>query len=207
MLCPVCHRWCASSGVCGECRRMMRPATERILPGGVRVVAAFEHQGPARSLVHHLKYRGLVGYADLTAAVLAEFIPPLPLVPVPRAWSRRIRYGIDPAATLAARLSARTGAPVLNLLAAPFHAPRRAEGDHAAGVEGLRLRRPVKIEVIVVDDVVTTGATLLGAIGLLGSEWVRMAVTANAVTEVSSLRRRLPIALEERRYALSTDSR
>lgn len=42
-------------------------------------------------------------------------------------------------------------------------------------------------EVVLVDDVVTTGRTLEAAIGLLGSGNVALAVSANAAPPVSSL--------------------
>ncbi|MBW3666959.1 MAG: hypothetical protein KY394_05120, partial [Actinobacteria bacterium] len=83
MVCLVCHR-VDRSALCQRCRLSLRPAPERLLPGGIRLVSAFEHTGAARELIHHLKYRGITGYADLVAALLAPRIPRLPLVPVPR---------------------------------------------------------------------------------------------------------------------------
>ena len=144
-------------------------------------MAAFEHVGPARILVHHFKYRGLGGYADLAASMLAMRLPSLPLVPVPRALTRRVRYGIDPARALADRLARHLGVPVLPLLEAPLHKQRRAGGDHSRAVAGFRLLQVPRGPVLVVDDVVTTGATLLSAIASIGPSHVRAAVVANAV--------------------------
>lgn len=144
------------------------------------MVAAFTHEGPARDLVHELKYRGALGYARVAAAAIADRIPHLPLVPVPRVVSRKLRYGVDPAREFAAVISAITGAPVLRLLAAPLHAPRRAGGDHRRQTVRFRLVGAPPPQVILVDDVVTTGGTLLAAATSVGPDRVVMAVAANS---------------------------
>ncbi|MEE9178555.1 MAG: hypothetical protein V3U46_09010 [Acidimicrobiia bacterium] len=195
MLCQTCHRFHSGHLICARCRQQIRLASDRLLPGGVRLVAAFEHSGPAKTLIHHFKYRGLAGYADLAASVLAERLPQLPLVPVPRARTRRIRYGIDPARALADRLAHHLGVPVLSLLQPPLHRQRRAGGDHSRGVTGFRLRHTPEGPVLVVDDVVTTGATMLSAITSIGENHVRAAVAANAVPGGTSLPATKPSAL------------
>ena len=143
--------------------------------------------GPARVLSHHLKYRALVGYARLVAGLVANRVPVVPLVPVPRALSRRLRYGIDPAVEIAASMSTLTGAPVLRVLRPRVHSRRRAGGDHGAPVAGLSLRYRVENPVALVDDVVTTGATVQSAIEEIGRLNVAYVVSANAANQVSSL--------------------
>ncbi|HEY6628548.1 MAG TPA: phosphoribosyltransferase family protein [Acidimicrobiia bacterium] len=165
----------------------MRPAPDRVLSGGVRLVAAFEHSGPARALVHQLKYRGLTAYADVVAMVLEGIIPRLPIVPVPRVWSRQLQYGVDPAVVLAERLARSLRVPVIKSLSAPIHTRRRAGGDHSRPVAPFRMTEVIAGGVVLVDDVVTTGRTLEAAIGLLGAERVALAVCANAAPPVSSL--------------------
>lgn len=151
------------------------------------MVASFEHVGAARQLVHLLKYRGVLDVADMAAEVLAPKIPQLPLVPVPRALSRRLRYGVDPALEIALRLSRRINAPVVRALGAPMHSRRRAGRDHDAPVSSLPLRMRTPGPIVVVDDVVTTGATVEAACRALGFGNVQMAVAASAVSGVSSL--------------------
>jgi predicted amidophosphoribosyltransferase len=163
------------------------PAPDRILPGGLRLVSAFEHSGPAKVLVHNLKYQGVSGYPDLVAEALAGRAPRCPLVPVPRALSRRLRYGVDPSHLLARAIGERLGVPVLSLLRSPLHTARRAGGDHARPVGTFRTRVPLD-EVVLVDDVVTTGATIRAAADSLGPGMVRLALSANVVSGVSSLR-------------------
>ncbi|HZD22893.1 MAG TPA: hypothetical protein VE569_05755 [Acidimicrobiia bacterium] len=145
-------------------------------------MAPFEHVGAARSLMHLLKYRGVTHLAGIAAELLAGRIPPLPLVPVPRTLSRRIKYGIDPALLIARQLSKRTGQPVIRALSAPLYTRRRAGGDHHRSPPVFRLRRHPPDRVVVIDDVVTTGATILSAVAALGADKVEMAAAANVVT-------------------------
>lgn len=191
MVCQVCHR-ISPRWLCKVCLGELRPAPDRILPGGIRLIAAFEHEGPAKALIHNLKYRGVATYADLVADTLADCLPKLPVVPVPRALSRLIKYGVDPASILARRLGARLGAPALRLLASPLHTPRRAGGDHSRSAQGFRVRIAYPGEVILVDDVVTSGATISAAIVAIGTERVRLAVSANAALSQTSSRARRP---------------
>lgn len=197
MLCQACRRFSSAVMLCRGCRREMRPVPDRVLPNGLLLVAAFEHSGPAKSLVHHLKYRGLAGYADLVAATVAPRLPRLPVVPVPRALSRRLRYGVDPARVLARRIGAHLDVPVIDALTPPLHAPRRAGGDHSRSSPAFGLRLRPDTPVIVVDDVVTTGSTLISATNALGERWVHAGVAANAVAEVSTLRRATNLLVAE----------
>jgi predicted amidophosphoribosyltransferase len=151
-------------------------------------VAAFEHVGPAKALIHGLKYRGVRGYETLVAGVVASHLPRLPVVPIPRALSRRLVYGVDAAAVISGAIASELGVPVLDLLQAPIHSRRRAGGDHRRPVPRFRLELDPGCQVILVDDVVTTGATLLAASGSLGGDVVSLAVAANLVPVVSSLR-------------------
>lgn len=186
MVCQVCL---AVSGgtLCDRCRAGLRPAPERVLAGSVRLVSAFEHSGPARTLIHHLKYRGVLEYADFVAQILAPRMPRLPLVPIPRVWSRYLRYGVDPARELARRISRMQDLPVWDVFNRPLHHPRRAGGDHGQVPMRLTLKVRPTTPVIVVDDVVTSGATLDRAIDSIGRAWVSLAVAANAATTVSTL--------------------
>ena len=183
-MCLACNRL-SSARICDGCRCALAPAPERIVGEGLRVVAAFVHEGPAKQLVHGLKYRGVLGYADVAAAAVAHLVPPLPLVPVPRVLTRRLRYGVVPSGELAAALAALTGGPVVRLLGGPIHAPRRAGGDHGARPPRFRVVSPPPGGIILVDDVVTTGGTLVAAAGAIGPGRVVMAVAANSARKRS----------------------
>ena len=185
MLCSACHRF-ASGFLCDRCRASLRPASERILEGGIRLVAAFEHAGVARELVHGLKYRGLTRFADLVVDVVAPRVPPFPVVPVPRTWSRQLLYGVDPAREIGLRLARRLNTSLFELLSPPIHARRRAGGDHSMPAPELRARRPPDGPFVLVDDVVTTGATVSSAAQALGMGRLALVVAANAADMVSS---------------------
>ena len=186
MVCLAC-RQITTGRICRRCELSLQPAADRLLPGGIRLVAAYWHEGAAKTLVHHLKYRGITEYAELAAELVVGRVPSLPLVPVPRALSRRMKYGVDPARAIASALGRRTGAPVVDVLAHPWHTPKRAGGDHSRTVRPFRVRRFLRFPVVVVDDVVTTGATALAAVAAIGSDLVGAVAAANVVPEMSNL--------------------
>lgn len=178
MVCPACHGP-ARRGLCRHCVASLRPARQMLLPGGILLIAAYEHDGAARALMHHLKYRGIAGFAEMAAAELSDLVPPVPLVPVPRALTRRLKYGVDPARVIADALSRRLRVPVIDVLAPRIHSPRRAGRTHSRAVPTFRLRQAPPGEVAIVDDVVTTGGTALAAVAAVGPEKVRVVVAAN----------------------------
>lgn len=186
MVCLSCHEWGAGR-LCLRCRSSIRPAPEHIVGGGVAVVAAFEHEGAAKALIHHLKYRGVTAVAELTAEVLWQRLPSVPLVPVPRALSRRLKYGVDPAREIASALARRMRVPVVSSLVPAVHTRRRAGRDHSRAVPPFRVRREPATPVILVDDVVTTGATVGAAVGALGADRVRLVAAASVVLATSNV--------------------
>jgi predicted amidophosphoribosyltransferase len=131
--------------------------------------APVAHAGPARDLVLALKLRGALPAADVMAAQMlagapAGLLDGAVLVPVPAHAARRRRRGFDPAARIAAALSARSGLAVHACLT------RGGPATHQVGRGRDARRRPVPIEAaraappgaraVLVDDVHTTGATL-----------------------------------------------
>ena len=187
MLCQACHS-VARGFLCALCQSSLRPAPERILDDGIRLVAAFEHEGVARQLVHGLKYRGVTSFADLVVETVAPRVPSLPVVPVPRTWSRQLRYGIDPAREIGVRLARAKRVPLVELLSAPLFSRQRAGGDHNRPPPNLEAVNGRPGPVILVDDVVTTGATVRSAIRALGFERIALVLAANLADTVSSPR-------------------
>jgi ComF family protein len=134
-----------------------------------RAWAPVAFEGPARSLVHALKFRAALGVADVMAAQVVAGAPagllaaPAALVPVPTHPRRRQARGFDHADQLAGALAARTGLPVSRCLVRAG-APTRQAGSsrwarRAPGRIEVRVRGDPPREVILVDDVHTTGAT------------------------------------------------
>lgn len=165
MFCLACTAW-STDRMCRRCDSMVRRAPATLVGNGLLVRAAYTHEGPARQLVHALKYRAVAAAAMPLARAMADQLPTSAtcLVPVPRARARAIRYGVDPAAVLAAAVSGLGGIPVRSALSAPWWWPRHAgatRGERAS--VRFRQRLGVPPGAILVDDVVTTGATVTAA--------------------------------------------
>ncbi|MDJ0923859.1 MAG: hypothetical protein QNJ77_04785 [Acidimicrobiia bacterium] len=154
--------------------------------GRLRVFSAFEHEGVARRLVHRLKYGGLPNAGWVLVDALQELLPSnsVALVPVPRAAVRKARYGTDPAAVLAGFLGREAGLPVVRCLRPPIWWPA-----HAGSNRAVRRRPPFRLVrdppngSVLIDDVVTTGATLQAAAAVSG---IGVALTATRASGVRS---------------------
>lgn len=134
--------------------------------GRVTVRPAFVHEGAARALVHHLKYGGLAAAAAPLAAAMGRLLPldATALVPVPRVTARRWSYGVDPTIELSRRLSRLSGLPVAQALRAPLWVRHRAgPAGRRRGDPAFRLVAEPPAGAVLVDDVVTSGATLSAA--------------------------------------------
>ncbi|MGF1618267.1 MAG: hypothetical protein ACFCU2_10775 [Acidimicrobiia bacterium] len=151
-------------------------------------MAAFDHTGVAARLVHGFKYRGDGLLVALAVGALADRIEPgLTFVPVPRVWTRFVRYGVDPATRLAGALAATTGGSLSMRIKRPLHNPQRAGSRHRSPAPALFLRQALQDCVVVVDDVLTTGGTVSEAIKALRPAFIPLVVTATSARQVSSL--------------------
>jgi predicted amidophosphoribosyltransferase len=154
------------------------------------VPALFAYEGTGRDLVQALKYRnGRSAVAALGVAMAAKVAARVPDVVTwaPTSSGRRHLRGYDQAELLARSIAAALRCPCRRLLCRTDRAgPQTARGREerlrappeflvGRGVEGLA--------VLVVDDVVTTGATLRAAASALrGAGAARVEVLAAAAT-------------------------
>ncbi len=169
-LCAACGRACrAEAVVCTRCGRRLA-AAEPLLgkgpPGLDRAWSSASHEGVARDLVAALKFRRLLPVAELMADRIQWLAPAQMLsgvvVPVPPARSRLRRRGFDPAGELAGALAERLDACLEPCLV------RRGSRRQVGRRRAERLGQPPRIEatgvaprsVLLIDDVLTTGATL-----------------------------------------------
>lgn len=169
-LCAACGRSCrADAVVCTRCARRLaaaQPLSGAGPPGIDRAWSSASHEGVARDLVTALKFRRLLPVAELMADRIRWLAPTALLggaiVPVPAAPLRSRRRGFDPAAELAAALARRLEAPLQPCLAR--RGGRRQVGRRRAERIGrpphIRAAGDVPRSALLVDDVLTTGATL-----------------------------------------------
>lgn len=171
---PVC--WSCSGlsrrgdPLCGGCRASLhRLAPEPVTLCGVPVWAPLAYSGPARDLVRALKFRGAIALADAMAAQIVANAPPAvledrTLVPVPLHPRRLRSRGYNQAAAIADAVGDRAGLPVLPCLSRSGPSITQVGRDRAerrAGpAGGVHVDGEVPEQVLLVDDVVTTGATL-----------------------------------------------
>ncbi len=160
MRCPQCALPTLDGKVCGAC--LSEP------PRYDSITCAFVYAWPLAPLVQHYKYAGNLALARLLARAIADrldrsadVIIPLPLAP------RRLRErGFNQALEIARLLSGSTGIPL-----APHACRRVRDSTPQAALPWAERARNIRgafvcdadlagMRVAVVDDVMTTGATL-----------------------------------------------
>jgi len=205
-LCPTCHRDLPLPGepLCAGCGIAVATASATFCPSCRgrcdmdAVVFAAPYAGTAKELVHRFKYQADFAAGHFLAHALADRVAAaLPggvdlLVPVPLHRRRLADRGFNQAALLAREIARRLGLPVAaaalrratnTRTLAGLHPEERSRElrdafmvRHAEQVAGRR--------VLLVDDVLTTGATAAGCCRALkdtGAAWVGVAVAARVL--------------------------
>jgi ComF family protein len=166
--CPLCALPAPAGVLCGTCLACPPPFAA--------AYAAFEYAFPFDRLLHAFKYGGRLALADFLADALSAAVAqrpadrPMPdaLVALPLAPSRQRARGFDQATEIARRVAHATGVPLAAGLRRARDTPAQAAlpwKDRAANVRGafvadISLRGT---RIAIVDDVMTTGATLAAA--------------------------------------------
>lgn len=188
--CAGCGAW--DRAVCADCRAALEPLVRSRDVGGLRVWAGLEYEGVARSVMLALKTQVRVDGAKALAPALARAVTAaaaagrgdgVELVAVPGTRAAYRRRGYDPVRLLISR----AGLGASRVFAAAH--PHRAQKELAVDERDRNLRGTFRLRtsvaghrILLIDDVVTTGATLREAARVLregGAEVVGAAVVAS----------------------------
>jgi len=192
---PQCHRCGQPIDADTECR------TCREWPAGLCGVTSAVWMDPsARATVHLLKYQGWHRVSEAMAepaAVLPSLRGGGVLVPIPLGAARLQIRGYNQSAEIARAISARTGLPVSGTTLSRWRETRTQttltpEEREANLRDAFRVVGVVPERVVLVDDVFTTGATLVSAARAL------LSGGAVSVTAVTFARAELPLAAVSR---------
>lgn len=178
--CAACEA--RSLGLCADCLDAIRPGPRVVRELPCRIAAAGEYDGILRSAILAWKERGRFTVERPLAHLLAASVvaldaePPWLLVPIPSRPDRRRARGADVIEDLArscANLLRGVGADARVVACLRSVRPVRDQAglSAAARTENVRgafgTRRQPRGTLVVVDDVVTTGATLTEAVRAL----------------------------------------
>ena len=164
--CPGCQTP-GTGDFCARCARWLVPRSQPT-PGGLVVHAAGPYEGPLRRALLDLKHGGRTCVVPALARAMARALPSLrpgALVAVP-GTPERLRYrGFHGPGRLAALLALHLEVPVrpeLLVPARPLPSQRNlSRAEREENVRGGFRAGPVQgLEILLVDDVMSTGATL-----------------------------------------------
>jgi len=183
--CPRCGRP-GRATTCGACLAAP-PAFEAVQAGGL-------FGGPLADAIHALKYGDRPALARPLGRWLSGNVslpPGAALIAIPLGRRRRLTRGYDQASRLAERLARAAGAPLLvgalrrvRETQPQVGRSRSARATNVAGAFVAEPRRVSGLELVLVDDVVTTGATAdAAARALLAAGASRVTVVALARAE------------------------
>ena len=161
-----------------------------------RVAVLGRYEGGLRRAVQRAKFEGELGAWVWMGKSLAEVVAAQPwivaggvdaVVPVPTSWRARLTRGINPAALLGKAVASRLGKPIRPWLTRSHARPQVGLGRAArlANAEGAFRTVPRAkasgLRLLLVDDVMTTGATAdvcARALKMAGALTVDVAVAA-----------------------------
>lgn len=161
--CPTCLWPVPAAELCGAC--LTKP------PAFIRTIAAVRYTFPIDALIHSLKYQGNLAIAPILADLLIARLrnldnKPDAIIPMPLHPIRLRERGYNQAMELSRYVGRQIGIPILaDGCSRIRHTPPQTELPWKARHKNIRKAFSCKINlsgrhIAVVDDVMTTGATL-----------------------------------------------
>ena len=207
-LCPACHARLVAIDPLASCRTCARPLA-RLPPGSPlqrcgrclaepppfdRLTALWRYETPLQEVVQAFKFGRLDFLGAHFGRALARAFaarrrepgwqPPDLVVPVPLPWPRRLARGFNQTELVAAPLARELACPCPRALRrrtfAPHQTGQRRSGRSRAA--HFRVSAPGAVagrSILLIDDVLTTGATVAAAsaaLRLAGASWIEVAV-------------------------------
>lgn len=165
--CVICE--VPANGICEQCANDLTSADVAPLLSIDRVTALFSYEGPGITVLQALKFgnqRHVLGpLVDALATTLSADVDAIVAVP---GHPQRVRErGVDIPAVMARRLSRRLGVPIAQpLLRVDSGSQKDRAREERLSIE-FRPTRSAPASVLLVDDVVTTGATAVACASAL----------------------------------------
>ena len=160
-VCDICSRSLGTPGVCLSCLNDT--------PWFDKIITTFKFDGKTKEAIHAFKYRGRTGLKKYFGKTIYESIIKADIRPdvitfIPMHWTRLFIRGYNQAALIAEELAKITG------IRTDFHALTKIRSTKSqAGLDREARRKNIKdsisargvkgLNVLVIDDVITTGET------------------------------------------------
>lgn len=187
-ICPECRKTLKLLPAAGRCPGCggINDSALAVCPGCMEfpmrtyidAVAVMEYSGAGREMIRDMKFRNRPEFARPLAMLAVEKLnesamPFDVIVPIPLHWQRKLRRSYNQSELIASLIAAGTGKPLIHGLKKIQPTPRQAGLKRELRLKNLKRSLTVNDrsfagkQILLVDDVLTTGTTLSTAADIL----------------------------------------